>query len=164
VNWKKPIITVTIVYMLLFAVVGCNNTGSSVVVSTTGTTTQPAVAGDDEENLIPSGGAGFSENGSLPFRSSDNGTMPGPPGGDFGQRQVMPDIDWAAAAAALGITEDVLKEAVGDLSAGMPDFAAIGEKLGVTEQQLMEALGFTGGNIAPPGELPQFKKEGSATP
>ena len=61
----------------------------------------------------------------------------GPPqqGGD----QVQ--IDFAAAAETLGVTEDVLKEAMGDPRDGRPDFTKIAETLGVTEEELITALG-----------------------
>jgi hypothetical protein len=161
-NWKKTLITFTIINMLIFTAVGCNNAGSS---TEDGSATSLAVqtdGADNNGNNIPAEGAGFSDNGTGRFQPSDNGTMSVPPGGEFRQEPAMLDIDWAAAAAALGVTEDTLKEAVGDLSAGRPDFAAIAVKLGITEQQLMEALGFKGGNMTPGGEsrqVPSLKGE-----
>jgi len=61
----------------------------------------------------------------------------GPP--QQGGNQVQ--IDFAAAAETLGVTEDVLEEAMGDPRDGRPDFAAIAKKLGVTEEDLIAALG-----------------------
>jgi len=141
--------------MLLLAAAGCNSQSNSEEVSTINTAIQQPEAGNNDGNHNLSGSPSLSDNRTRPFRPSDNGTMPIPPGGEFRQGPAMPDIDWAAAAATLGVTEDALRGAVGDLSAGMPDFAAIAAKLGITEQQLREALGFNGGNMPPGGERPQ---------
>lgn len=50
-----------------------------------------------------------------------------------------PEVDTAAAAKKLGITEDVLKAAFGTTMP--PDTAAAAKKLGVTEAVLLDALG-----------------------
>jgi len=55
--------------------------------------------------------------------------------------QVEPDL--AAAAEQLGVTEEALKEALGDPSQGAPDFGAAAEALGVTTEALENALGAT---------------------
>ena len=68
--------------------------------------------------------------------------------GQQGGRPEMPDL--AAAAEKLGISEDVLMEAMGDPQQGPPDFAEIAEKLGITEEELMEALGVPEGGGQPP--------------
>ena len=52
-----------------------------------------------------------------------------------------PRLDLVSAAAQLGVTEQALKAALGDLSQGPPDFAAAAAKLGVSEQALIAALG-----------------------
>lgn len=64
--------------------------------------------------------------------------------------------DFAAAAEKLGISEEVLMEALGDPRQGPPDFAAAAALLGITEAELLEALGMTAdglpvdGNQGPP--------------
>ena len=76
-----------------------------------------------------------------------------------GQRK-PPKIDFKAAAAKLGVTEQQLKDALGvpanppnpSLGNGRPprpDLEAAATKLGVTEQQLKDALGIP---PHPPGE------------
>ena len=153
-NWKKPLIALTIICIFVFLPVGCNRADTKPAVATVSTSAPGTDAGNSKDKNNPDGGAGLSDNETRLFRPPDNGTGLMPPGGGFGQGPARPDLDWAAAAATLGITEDALREAVGDLSAGIPDFAAIAAKLGITEQQLMEALGFNGGGGLP-GERPQ---------
>ncbi len=48
--------------------------------------------------------------------------------------------DLAATAAILGITEEELKNALGDSSQGLPDLAAAAEVLGITEEALQNAM------------------------
>ena len=50
-------------------------------------------------------------------------------------------IDMAAAAEALGITEEALVAAMSVPSQGAPDFEAIAETFGVTAEALQSALG-----------------------
>jgi hypothetical protein len=47
---------------------------------------------------------------------------------------------FAAIAQTLGVSEDVLMEAMGDPREGAPDTAAIAEALGVSETDLMDAM------------------------
>ena len=61
--------------------------------------------------------------------------------------------DLAAAAAQLGVTEEVLQAALGDPNQGPPDFAAAAQTLGVTEEALMAALGLPA-NDMPMGSQP----------
>lgn len=49
--------------------------------------------------------------------------------------------DFAAVAAALGVTEDALRDAMGEPGEAQPNFAAIAETLGAAEVDLMNALG-----------------------
>ncbi len=65
-----------------------------------------------------------------------------------GNRPSAPAIDWVAAAAKLGVTEQQLRDALANPGQGPPDFAAAAEKLGVSEQELREVLNFPQG--APP--------------
>ena len=81
--------------------------------------------------------------GGAPQGTSD-GQQQGPPGGQM-------EIDTAAAAATLGVTEDELIAALGDLDQGPPDFATAAVTLGVTEEALMEALGISGSPGGQPG-------------
>ena len=86
----------------------------------------------------------------LEFLGGDGAGAPqGAPGGtEGGQPGGMPDF--AAAAEALGITEEALMSALGDPSQGQPDFAAAAATLGITEEALIEALGISAGG--PPNE------------
>jgi hypothetical protein len=66
---------------------------------------------------------------------------PGERGFGFGQ------LDLAAAAEQLGVTEEQLSAALGDLSQGMPDLEAAAAQLGVTVEELSAVLGFQGGGM-----------------
>ena len=80
-------------------------------------------------------------------------TKPEPPEGIApGERPTAPAMDLATAAEKLGVTEQQLSEALGDLSQGPMDLASAAEKLGVSEESLREALGFPEGGF-PPGGL-----------
>ena len=81
--------------------------------------------------------------------ASQPGASAGQQGGPGGQP--MPDL--AAAATKLGVTEDVLKAALGDPSQGQPDFAAAATQLGITEAELLAALGVPAGG-QPPANKP----------
>ena len=59
-------------------------------------------------------------------------------------RQFGQAMDWAGAAAKLGVTEQQLRDALNITGGGIPDIAAAATKLGVTEQALRDAMGFTG--------------------
>lgn len=69
-----------------------------------------------------------------------------------GQRRPVHQIDFAAAATKLGITEAQLREALGvNTTNGQkrrPDIKAAATKLGISEQQLVQALGLPN---RPPG-------------
>jgi hypothetical protein len=70
----------------------------------------------------------------------------GPQGSGMPNPSGMPkrEIDYAAAATKLGVTEEALKAALNTESNGRPDFAAAAKTLGVTETALQEALGMQG--------------------
>lgn len=77
--------------------------------------------------------------------SSDGTSAPqGTPGRteDRGQGE---EPDFTAAAEMLGITEEELMAALGDVGQARPNFAAAAEILGITEEELMEALGISVG-------------------
>lgn len=76
-------------------------------------------------------------------QSADDQTQSG------GQQGEMPDF--AAAAATLGITEEVLQAALGGPP---PDFTAAAATLGVTEEALIAALGISAGGGQPPTNQP----------
>uniref|UniRef100_A0A540VJD1 YHYH protein n=1 Tax=Litorilinea aerophila TaxID=1204385 RepID=A0A540VJD1_9CHLR len=78
---------------------------------------------------------------------ASTGDTGGPAGGP-GQGGRPPQIDLAAAAEKLGVTEDALRAALGDPQQGPPDFAAAAQALGVSEETLLDALGILAG--APP--------------
>jgi hypothetical protein len=62
--------------------------------------------------------------------------------------------DFAAAAKTLGISEQVLINAMGEPNQGPPDFAAIAKTLGITEAELLKALGMTEGSMPQQGGNP----------
>lgn len=64
-----------------------------------------------------------------------------PPSGQASE-QGRPQIDFAAAAAQFGVTEDTLRAALG---APPPDFEAAAAQLGVTIEELIGALGIPAG-------------------
>jgi hypothetical protein len=82
-----------------------------------------------------------------------------PPGSDLGPEQPAgePDQhpDLAAAAAQLGISEEALREALGDPRQGPPDFAAAAQQLGITEEELIAALGVPPAGQPPTRQPPQ---------
>jgi hypothetical protein len=167
-KWKKPVIAVAFTGLVLFTAAGCAGVSLGSNKFTAGPSSQATTPRVQRNKQNLTGDNTFSENGTRPFRPSDNRTMPlppsttgataVPPGCQPGGALVMPVIDWAAAAQSFGVTEDALKAAVGDLSAGMPHFAAIARDLGITEQSLMEALGFKSGDAPPRGTSPQREK------
>jgi hypothetical protein len=77
---------------------------------------------------------------------SPDGVVSGGPGGQPGGKP-----DFAAAAEALGVSEEALIAALGDLSQGPPDVAAAAAALGVSEEDLMEVLGGPQGGALPQG-------------
>lgn len=103
--------------------------------SSTGTTeTQPLVDGQGQGSQPPSGQPTDGQNQAA------------------GQGQDRPQVDFAAAAAQLGVTEDALRAALG---APPPDFDSAAAELGVSVQDLITALGVprggpSGGQGAPP--------------
>ena len=134
-TWKKAVFMAIITGAVLFAAAGCGGD--------TGTTTPEPQSAQPIESATPAPPA-------------DNGTMPAPPEGFTpGERPAAPEIDWAAVAASLGVTEEQLREALGDSVASPPDLASAAATLGVTEEALREALGFPAGGPPMPGGPPQ---------
>jgi hypothetical protein len=80
-----------------------------------------------------------------------NGTAPGereqppvngtPLNGTAPEGREQPQMDFASAAAALGVTEEELRAALGETGQEQNTFAAAAAELGVTEEALIEALG-----------------------
>ncbi|MBI2859459.1 MAG: hypothetical protein HYX90_10310 [Chloroflexi bacterium] len=61
-------------------------------------------------------------------------------------------MDLAGVAAKLGVTEQQLREALGDIGQKPLDLAAAAKKLGISEQSLREALGLPAdGGVPTPG-------------
>ena len=56
-----------------------------------------------------------------------------------------PEIDFSAAAAQLGVSEQALRQAMGNFENGKPNLAAAAAELGISEQALIEALGLPAG-------------------
>ena len=89
------------------------------------------------------------------FEDGDIGMSDRPEGGPMDDTSIdgtdksnesgQPMVDTAAAAEKLGVTEEVLIDAIGEPGQGQPNFAAAAETLGVTEAVLMDALGISAG-------------------
>ena len=77
---------------------------------------------------------------SLDLSSQSAQSQGNPPNGCDGDHK-GPQIDLAAAAETLGVTEAELQAALGEPGQGRPDLAAAAESLGVTEAELHAALG-----------------------
>jgi len=129
-NWKKSIFVVTLLGMTVLAMVGCSKAEEIVPA-----TEQPTPV---MEQTVP----------------APDGTIPLPPEGVTpGERPPAPAMDLAAAAAKLGITEQQLREVLGDTLQGPPDLTTVAAKLGVSEDALREALGLPESG-PPPGSPP----------
>ncbi|MFA9378261.1 MAG: DUF1566 domain-containing protein [Lachnotalea sp.] len=114
------------------------------------TTVNPdrVVVFEDGETNLPQNGQGGPQGGS---NSSDQMGPGAPPQGESSSSEQMgpggqnnsgqKQIDMAAAAEKLGVTEEVLIDALGEPGQGQPDFASAAETLGITETELMDALG-----------------------
>ena len=61
--------------------------------------------------------------------------------GETNQPNALPHPDLSSAAAALGISLDTLREALGGPSQGPPNLKAAAAVLGISEQDLVQALG-----------------------
>jgi len=123
-RWKKSLFVVMLVGMMVFTVVGCGKAGES-----TPATGQPT--------------------------PTPGGTTLAPPqGGAPGEKPAAPAIDYAAAAAKLGVTEQQLRDALGDMGQKPADLAAAAQKLGVSEEMLRKALGLPEGGPPPSGPPP----------
>jgi len=97
--------------------------------------------------------------------TSGNMTAPdGAAGGPAGQG----GMDLTAAAAALGITEEQLSEALGSGEDGPADLESAAAALGITLEELQEALGMTGdmpeGGSMPEGGMPGGDKPEGTMP
>jgi hypothetical protein len=146
-NLKKAILAVAVTGIVALSVAGC---GSNTETTTAAQQFTPTITPTAPGIQTPP-----STNGVRLAPSADNGTMPAPPqGGVQGQRPAMPEIDYAAAAAKLGVTEEQLKAALGELEQGPFDIAAAAEKLGVTGDTLREALGLPSGGQPQGGPPP----------
>ncbi len=123
-SWKKSLFVVMLVGLMAFATVGCGKAEEAV----------PAM-----EQPAP----------------TTEGTRPAPPQGVApGEKPSAPAMDLAAAAAKLGVTEQQLREALGDLGQGPMDLATAAKKLGISEDLLREALGLPEGGSPPGGSPP----------
>ena len=105
--------------------------------------------------------SGEQNSGQVPSDQTGTGQQTGgqAPGGNQ-QQSGPPQINLAAAAETLGVTELELKNALGDPTQGPPDFDAAAVILGVTVEELIEALGIPpggpgqGGGPSPGGQVP----------
>ena len=118
-KWKESFFVVMLVGMIVFAMVGC------------GEAEEPAPAMEQPAPAL-------------------EGLRPVPPeGGPPGERQPARAMDLATAAVKLGVTEQQLRNALGDPSQGRPDIATAAEQLGISEESLREALGLPEGGHSP---------------
>lgn len=125
-KWQK-LLTVMLVVMMA-AMVGCGKAEESVS-ATNSTTPQSTPTPQD--------------------------TTPAPPEGVSPGNRPGPVIDWASAAAKLGVTEQQLREALGDPLQVPLDLAASAKELGISEESLGQALGLPEGGPptgGPPGQ------------
>jgi hypothetical protein len=127
-NWGKSLFVVMLLGVTVFVMAGCGKAEQSTPAAEQ---TQPA-SSDTTENPNPAPPEG------------------GPPGG----RPSAPELDLEAAAAKLGVTEEQLRDALGDQFQGPLDLATAAEKLGVSEDSLREALGIPEGLEFPEGGFP----------
>jgi hypothetical protein len=81
---------------------------------------------------------------------ADANTQPGNPGGQQSGPGGQQRPDLTAAAAQLGITEEVLMAALGTPGQGRPDFEAAAQQLGITTEALIDALGIPAGRPQQP--------------
>ncbi len=95
-------------------------------------------------NGNPSAITAGSETNNQPPAGQQSQTQPSPSGqqGQSTGNDGRPQIDFASAAAQLGVTEDALRAALG---APPPDFTAAAAQLGVTKEALIAALGLPAG-------------------
>jgi hypothetical protein len=83
------------------------------------------------------------------------GTRPAPLGGiKPGERPSALELDFASAAVKLGVTEQELRNTLGELGQRPPDLATAAAILGISEDSLREAFGFPEGGPPPGGPPP----------
>ncbi|MBT3190644.1 MAG: hypothetical protein HN736_13205 [Anaerolineae bacterium] len=99
----------------------------------------PEVSAQQPEQVLADDGQGLQSQ--APDSQTPDGQ--GPQGQNDGQQP--PQIDFAAAASTLGITEDELKSAMGEPGQGPPDFLTVAAQLGISEEALITALGLPAG-------------------
>ena len=93
--------------------------------------------------------AGCVQNGS----DAQNTNPPGNNGGEGSQNQfrgpgfLSNTTQISEAATKLGVTEEVLREALNITAGGRPNLTAAAQHLGVTPQQLSDALGIPSGGF-----------------
>jgi hypothetical protein len=141
----KKAMLVALVLLAAVLIAGCSGNEAESVQET------QAVEPADTENVEEQAAPPAEE---APANAPGQGE-PGERGFGFGQ------LDLAAAAEQLGVSEEELTAALGDLGQGMPDFEAAATQLGVTVEELYAALGFPegfapgeGGPGGPQGEPP----------
>ncbi len=141
-NWNKSFLVILLAGITVFAMVGCSSSKGEESAPAMEQTT-PSPSSTNGTALLPPGG-----------------TRPLPPEGSVSDNMSRPMMDFAAAAAKLGVTEQQLREALGSQLQGPTDLAKAAEKLGVSEKSLREALGFPEGT--PPAGNPPSKQAPAA--
>lgn|GEM_PF-6841639 len=127
---KRVIFVVMITGMMALAIVGCSKAEETATTTVESATFAGQIT--QEEHDMPE----FSEHG-------------------------VPDTsmtDLATIAEELGVTEEQLRDALGDTQQGLPDFTAVAEELNVSEDALRKALVF------PEGDFPAGRPHGGEPP
>jgi hypothetical protein len=174
-NWKLYAGVAGILAAAVFSLAGC---GTNTEVTETQDQTNQAEMAPNQDGLQP-GMEGSQDNSQSNFArrpdgqraqgNPDNQTAPSDSSGlSQGQRPSRPQIDYASAAAALGVTEQQLRDALTTDEQKPPDLKTAASTLGVTEEALMNALGFKqgmqpGGGNPPGGQDSGFQPQGAQT-
>ena len=158
-DWKKSIIVVTLVGVTVFAAVGCGQTAQTTTTNgqaapfNVPTISVPEPAGSTTG--VPATATAQPAPTAGQTAPASGSTKPVPPTGvQPTGKPTAPAIDYTAAAVKLGVTEEQLKSALGDLTRGPMYLAAAAKQLGVTEKALQEALGLPAGATPPAGAPP----------
>ena len=118
---NKKIKFYTILIGIAVALTACSGLPEEIQVLDLGNVNAPEQALPDEDGQQPPEGQG--------------------PQGQGNEEKQPRQIDLAAAASVLGVTEEALSDAMGERGDGKPDFATVAAQLGVTEEELSDALG-----------------------
>jgi hypothetical protein len=156
-TWKLSLGAAALLTGIIFSIAGCGGSTETTTQSADASTTVAASTTVSTTSVLPAEGTLTDTIPPARTNSTTNNSSPDatPP---QGQRPSMPEIDYAAAAAKLGVTEQQLKDAMGSDAQKPPDMSAAAATLGVTEEALRTALGFQAGGAPPNGTPPAGKQ------